>query len=315
MCQWEMQVSAVSPSKHASAEEVAWAAGFFDAEGCYSYSEAGRFASLSIGQTERGPLDRFARAVGTGRVAGPIVMKSPIRPSVQPQFRFYIYRAEELRRVAALLWPHLGELKRRQVDGVLARLIGTRLDPSEFEARSSPAERAPRMDLAWAAGFFDGEGSFSLGTNGYPCVAITQKHQEVLERFAGVLEMGKLYGPYRHRTATLSREPFFLYRASGFERVQAVVAKLWFCLGATKRRQAKRVLQHYPRTCRRGHPKRPGHNGCGTCTAEYWQRRRERVHGPETQEPHLPPSPSARPFGDRPRSVVGPFGFFGPTGQ
>ena len=52
-------------------EELAWAAGFFDGEGCFCFSEAGQYVCVSITQTEREPLDRFERAVGLGKVNGP----------------------------------------------------------------------------------------------------------------------------------------------------------------------------------------------------------------------------------------------------
>lgn len=52
-------------------EELAWAAGFFDGEGCFSYSKSGQYVCVSIGQTVREPLERFKLAVGLGVIYGP----------------------------------------------------------------------------------------------------------------------------------------------------------------------------------------------------------------------------------------------------
>lgn len=253
-------------SSHIREEDIAWAAGFFDAEGCYSYSPAGRFAALSIGQTDRRPLDRFRRIIQAGTIRGPVDMRSARRPSKQPQYQLYLYRRKELKRVAGLLFPHLGTVKRRQ----LVRVSWM----ADFDAPTSPptTTRSWRVALAWAAGFFDGDGCFSLTrASRYPCVSITQQHPEVLLRFAEAVGLGKLYGPYRHRTKTLSTKPFCVLRVHGFAEVQAVAAMLWPWLGDMKRRQAWEVLRWWPRTCRRGHPRVQGHNGCGACTADYWR--------------------------------------------
>ena len=52
-------------------EEIAWAAGFFDGEGCFSYIQKARYVCLRIGQSELEPLERFREAVGLGKIYGP----------------------------------------------------------------------------------------------------------------------------------------------------------------------------------------------------------------------------------------------------
>jgi hypothetical protein len=75
-----------------------------------------------------------------------------------------------------------------------------------------------REELSWAAGFFDGEGCFSLVRNfRYPTVRIAQAEREPLERFqAAVGGIGKVYGPYapRHKD-TWSRKPQYSYQITG----------------------------------------------------------------------------------------------------
>jgi hypothetical protein len=137
-----------------------------------------------------------------------------------------------------------------------------------------------REELAWAAGFFDGEGCFSYTESGkFACVRITQTEKQPLDRFARVVCVGKVYGPYafpgdgRH-----ARKPQYVYDVTGHQRVQAIIAMLWFKLGPIKRAQGIRVVERArqrAKYCKRGHlrPERP-YRGCATCTSLYWESRR-----------------------------------------
>jgi hypothetical protein len=107
-----------------------------------------------------------------------------------------------------------------------------------------------REDLAWAAGFMDGEGSFYTGrrwANGtaQAHVHIAQNHPESLSRFCDAVGLGRVYGPYARRGtgAIVSSNPRFEYFAYPFEHTQAIAAMLWPWLGSAKKEQAKRVLQ------------------------------------------------------------------------
>lgn len=229
-------------------EETAWAAGFFEAEGCYSYTRAGRYAVLSIGQTDRSPLDRFARAVRAGRVSGPVSMQSPHRPSKKPQYRYYLYRAEELWRVAKLLLPYLGAVKRAQIIRVHSLVAARSRPPGDINTVSSTtATPAPgRTQLAWAAGFFDGEGCFSLSrSTSYPCVSITQREPQVLLRFADAWDSGSFMAPID------IERPLFLTRStSSFERMAIRRFRRWRpCSGSVSARPSGHKL---PRCWRPG---------------------------------------------------------------
>lgn len=99
-------------------EELAWAAGFFDGEGTsFAWKQKrwkGRVACcprLTVSQVERGPLERFNRAVaGLGNVTGPYGDTSKRRP----YFRWDIAGNEGGQAVLAMLWPFLSEPKRKQ---------------------------------------------------------------------------------------------------------------------------------------------------------------------------------------------------------
>lgn len=140
------------------------------------------------------------------------------------------------------------------------------------------AFRPDREELAWAAGFFDGEGSFSwTNTAAFGCAVINQARKEPLERFQrAVGGLGKIYGPYKPRHKDRwSRKPQWAFRAHRREHVQAIALMLWFKLEIVKREQAISVLRHYSNKCRRGHPKIHGLAGCPRCVADAWAAKRQ----------------------------------------
>ena len=142
--------------------------------------------------------------------------------------------------------------------------------------------RVDREELAWAAGFFDGEGCFSFTAKaGYATVAVGQVERAPLERFQkAVGGLGTIYGPYfKLYPGRMSKQPWHQYRAYRREHVQAIAALLWFWLGDTKRRQARTVLLKL-QFCRRGHRLGAKRKACPRCTAEYWARYRA------TRPPH-----------------------------
>lgn len=102
-----------------------------------------------------------------------------------------------------------------------------------------------RLELAWAAGFFDGEGC-TVGrhdkriTRSQPMLSIGQSERTTLDRFqAAVCGLGRIIGPYQTRG-----KPVWFYRTSRFEHTQAVLAMLWRFLSQPKRDQATAVLRY-----------------------------------------------------------------------
>ena len=49
------------------------------------------------------------------------------------------------------------------------------------------------QELAWASGFFDGEGHCGNGRGDYVQIMVTQRHREPLERFQGAFGVGRIY--------------------------------------------------------------------------------------------------------------------------
>jgi len=113
-----------------------------------------------------------------------------------------------------------------------------------------------REELAWAAGFFDGEGSVHIAYSckrkdgsfrHYPQVSLGQSGvlaPEVLNRFQRAIGMiGKLYGPFK--PAKNQKQVRFLLEFSGFAKTQAIMAMLWSWLGTVKRNKFEVVRNAY----------------------------------------------------------------------
>ena len=107
-------------------------------------------------------------------------------------------------------------------------------------------------ELAWAAGFYDGEGStsFLVSKEGARRIKICvgQKDRRALDRFHTAVGVGKIalrthsghVDGYKLKTRQL-----FHFETGKFEDIQHIVASLWPWLGEVKRAQAKSALQRY----------------------------------------------------------------------
>jgi hypothetical protein len=114
-----------------------------------------------------------------------------------------------------------------------------------------------REELAWAAGFFDGEGSIHLGpaypgkTNRKcPRIGIGQSGEHapaLLKRFQDAVGgLGSIGGPYeKYGDKAFNRLPRYQFAAGGFPSVQAITAMLWPFLGPAKRDKIKQVFTGY----------------------------------------------------------------------
>ncbi len=113
-------------------------------------------------------------------------------------------------------------------------------------------------ELAWAAGFFDGEGSVFVSRQKHvrhaaepgrtpgkvypvtsPCVSVSQVEPEPLARFARAVGGRKPTGPYKPRGPRSN--PYYRWDAVGRPSVHRVLSLLWPYLSEPKRRQARRV--------------------------------------------------------------------------
>lgn len=120
-----------------------------------------------------------------------------------------------------------------------------------------PYERAKRIengdvikyDMAWAAGFFDGEGSTSCSvykSTGKPTthlrMQIGQRIPLPLVRFQEALECGTIYVS---KKAGNPPGPYYAWTLSRRDDVLVAIQKLWPYLGLTKRIQALDAFTRY----------------------------------------------------------------------
>lgn len=84
-------------------------------------------------------------------------------------------------------------------------------------------------DIAWAAGFFEGEGNTGFNfcynksvNKSYPRLAlsIAQVHREPLDAFQKVFGIGTVRGPYGPYNTT--KQPYFQYQTSGRKAIEVL---------------------------------------------------------------------------------------------
>lgn len=123
---------------------------------------------------------------------------------------------------------------------------------------SSHDESEIREKLAWAAGFFDGEGttgcrkayskeytrldgSVANYESSNIAIQISQVDRSNLERFYDAIGgLGSIEGPYKDKRENAS--PIHMWRASGTNTVQSIIESMWPWLGEAKRKQAENAL-------------------------------------------------------------------------
>lgn len=208
-------------------------------------------AEIELSQASRGSIPhsllRFQAAIG-----GHGYVTSPRRGYL------YYWRAGRRAQIEAVvqgLWPWLDEVKRAQVrasvhrDHTLEMLLPLVDSGSERQQMRGLDTR----ELAWAAGFFSGDGTFGayrnrrMGPN-YRRVmaALPQASNDgvppSLLRFkAAVLGLGTIAGP-RLRREGWGRLPQYRWETWDFARTQAVISLLWPWLTDEKRTQARAAL-------------------------------------------------------------------------
>jgi|SRR5665213_3450991 len=100
-------------------DEIIWAAGFFDGEGCAGAYKNRRsmIPMISVSQVDREVLDRFQAAVGgLGKVRGPY-----INGQATKLFQFRTTKCEAVKAIVEMLIPFLSTIKRTQCQTMLEK--------------------------------------------------------------------------------------------------------------------------------------------------------------------------------------------------
>jgi hypothetical protein len=95
------------------------------------------------------------------------------------------------------------------------------------------------LELAWAAGFIDGEGCVTIG-KGYArrknvyrprlILSVSQSYPEPLERLARIAGHGNINGPYHYKSNPLGKKPIYRWVLQSW-RVEEFMEELrpWLC--------------------------------------------------------------------------------------
>jgi hypothetical protein len=144
--------------------------------------------------------------------------------------------------IGTALWPFLGQEKREQF--LLASGLVGRTSTLDLQA---PRLSSDNTERAWAAGFFDGEGTVSVGggERPQPSMEIPQSSAhgipDSLVRFKSVVGRGSITGPHPPRNPW-ARLPSYRWELGGHRNVEIVAGLLWLWLGSTKRSQIEWAL-------------------------------------------------------------------------
>jgi hypothetical protein len=93
--------------------------------------------------------------------------------------------------------------------------------------------------MAWAAGWFEGEGSILL-SGGRIHARVPNTDHEIIVRFAETLELGTVYGPYPTYTSGRRKKPLWVWLATEEAALDAV-ALMWPWLGRRRRSRAQEL--------------------------------------------------------------------------
>lgn len=281
--------------------QLAWAAGLFDGEGTtMAAARTGRPGyfrlEMSVPQCGHGVMPevllRFQVAVlGMGNITG---------PNDDDMYFWPAASFSEVQATVAVLWPHLGLVKRAQAAAAM-RTVQRQYDSGAYASRGPRRRRAAHsrhgsppipmipageLDRAWAAGFLDGEGHFGLprtvsrkGGSGWRRLRASASQHGSPDRPAEVLtRLQRILGGRIERHGDIDDFRWVVERGPVVDQIFR-----WICpwLGTVKQEQARAAIDTFQAQtrlhgtssrCARGHeydrvylsrtgPKRR----CGSC--------------------------------------------------
>lgn len=93
-------------------EDVAWAAGIFEGEGCFVLTKYPNRLSphVAMQMTDEDVVRRFAAVVGVGTIS----VRKPRREGYKPAWLWQATSFETFQAVGAMFWPWLGERRRQR---------------------------------------------------------------------------------------------------------------------------------------------------------------------------------------------------------
>jgi hypothetical protein len=217
--------------------DFAWAAGFFDGEGWANRNGRGVQSRINQAGPDGIPevLIKFQRIVGVGSIQGPVITEGK-----QPLYWWIATSRSDLTQVVERIAPWLCPVKRAEFE----RTLKGPLPPAVWPGSMSE-------ELAWAGGFFDGEGSTYLEKHrshqGYfaPRLHVTQSGwggvaPELLRFQSAMAGIGRISGASKDKR---DHKPYRRWRAYAENDVELGVHLLLPFIGEVKRRQALAAMR------------------------------------------------------------------------
>lgn len=124
-------------------EQLAWAGGLFEGEGCISFSSSKsspRRLTLRLATTDEDVLVHFKDILGLGRIYGPFMPKGGKKPA----WVWNTTSFEEAQAVIGMLWSFLGSRRRRSARTGLVSYLQTKV---RFMKRLKLSSRCKEEDL------------------------------------------------------------------------------------------------------------------------------------------------------------------------
>ena len=217
--------------------DLAWAAGFFDGEGWANRQRRGVHSRINQAGLDGVPevLTKFHRIVVVGRIHGPVIVEGR-----QPLYYWDATSRPDLLQVIERIGPWLSPVKRAEFERTLGESLPRQVWPGSMSE-----------ELAWAGGFFDGEGSTYLEKHRthagyfYPVLYVPQAAEigiapELLRLKSAMRGIGNISGV---RQDGPDWTPYRRWRVVTPEKVQVALHLLWPFIGEVKRTQAQRVMR------------------------------------------------------------------------
>jgi hypothetical protein len=216
--------------------DFAWAAGFFDGEGWANRQQRGVHSRINQAGPDGIPevLTKFQRIIGVGRIHGPVVVQGR-----QPLYFWEATSRPDLMRVVERIGPWLCAVKRAEFERTLSAPLPATVWPGSMSE-----------ELAWAGGFFDGEGSTCLDKHRthadffVPVLYVPQAAADgiapELIRLQKAISFGTISGLRKPKP---SRKPYRRWRVFTIDKVFLALHMLWPFMGIVKREQARRAMR------------------------------------------------------------------------
>lgn len=236
--------------------ELAWAAGFFDAEGCTStiHTHKGKYkhTAMSIVQTTVDPNDipqeltRFNSATNN---VGQLYLDDHRRtPNHNVKYSLQYHKRSSVSEVISCIWPYLDIVKRLQFLRSYNETLLERYNPIDFVY----ANRDKETELAWCAGFFDGDGhvrvdnkssgnglSFSLSVAQTTIAIDNYDIPTSLIRLRDALGLGVIR--YTRKLSLKNKKPVYTYHVYKVKDILSIYAMIGKYLCDIKRDQFQNV--------------------------------------------------------------------------